>query len=222
LTQGTAPFGWSSLQLAVVVALVYLVLRLLEDHFVIPQLVGHFVRLHPVVVLFGILAGASVAGILGLLLAVPVLAALKIVVLTVLEELRHPPPRQILMLRDRSLLPTLPDWLAAAPARRDVLLIVPPGVVVWDDLPLLQAASRTALDHDVEVLVVTPDPVASSLATAVGLRVVSRLPDGWGADAELLLVLDTSRSAASEWPVPVTSPVGPVRENAAEPKEGVP
>jgi predicted PurR-regulated permease PerM len=222
LTQGTAPFGWSSLQLAVVVALVYLVLRLLEDHFVIPQLVGHFVRLHPVVVLFGILAGASVAGILGLLLAVPVLAALKIVVLTVLEELRHPPPRQILMLRDRSLFPTLPDWLAAAPARRDVLLIVPPGVVVWDDLPLLQAASRTALDHDVEVLVVTPDPVASSLATAVGLRVVSRLPDGWGADAELLLVLDTSRSAASEWPVPVTSPVGPVHENAAEQKEGVP
>jgi hypothetical protein len=118
--------------------------------------------------------------------------------------------------------PTLPDWLAAAPARRDVLLIVPPGVAVWDDLPLLQAASRTALDHDVEVLVVTPDPVASSLATAVGLRVVSRLPDGWGADAELLLVLDTSRSAASEWPVPVTSPVGPVRENAAEPKEGMP
>ncbi len=185
LTQGTTPFGWSSLQLAVVVALVYLVLRLLEDHFVIPQLVGHFVRLHPVVVLFGILAGASLAGIVGLLLAVPVLAALKIVLLTVLEELRHPPPRQIVTLQDRTLLSQLIAWLSA-PARRDVLLLIPPGVLTWDDLPLLQVASRNALEHDVEVLVVTPDPVARSLATAVGLRVVERLPNGWGAQAELL------------------------------------
>ncbi|MDW7982625.1 MAG: AI-2E family transporter [Thermomicrobium sp.] len=185
LTQGSAPFGWSSLQLAVVVALVYLVLRLLEDHFVIPQLVGHFVRLHPVVVLFGVLAGASVAGILGLLLAVPILAALKIVVLTVLEEIRHPPPRQIVTLRDRALLPQLAAWITS-PARRDVLLLVPHGTLAWEDLPALQTVSRNALDHDVELLVVTPDPVASSIATAVGLPVATRLPSGWGARAELI------------------------------------
>ncbi|MCX2727922.1 AI-2E family transporter [Thermomicrobium sp. 4228-Ro] len=197
LTQGTAPFGWSALQLALVVAAVYLVLRILEDHFVIPQLVGHFVRLHPVVVLFGVLAGASVAGILGLLLAVPTLAALKIVVLSVLEELRHPPPRQILALENRSHLCDLPVWIAS-PARRDVVLIVPPGIVEWSDLPLFQDISRNALEHDVEVAVVTPDPVARSLATAVGLPVVSRLPSGWGAEAEVVNALGTTHRAPRE------------------------
>lgn len=204
LTQGSAPFGWSSLQLAVVVALVYLVLRLLEDHFVIPQLVGHFVRLHPVVVLFGVLAGASVAGILGLLLAVPTLAALKIVVLTVLEELRHPPPRQIVSLDDRARLYSLPTWIAS-PARRDVVLVIPPGLLQWSDLPLLRDISRSAFEHDVEVAVVTPDPVAQSLATAVGLPVVTRLPAGWGAEAEIVEVSgpselppDAARETVSE------------------------
>ena len=197
LTQGTAPFGWSSLQLAIVVAVVYLVLRVLEDHFVIPQLVGHFVRLHPVVVLFGVLAGASLAGILGLLLAVPTLAALKIIVLSVLEELRQPPPRQIVTLDDRTRLYDLPAWLAS-PARRDVVLIVPPGIVEWSDLPLFQDISRNALEHDVEVAVVTPDPVATSLATAVGLPVVSRLPTGWGAEAEIVHVAASTDRAPQE------------------------
>lgn len=197
LTQGTAPFGWSSLQLAIVVAVVYLVLRVLEDHFVIPQLVGHFVRLHPVVVLFGVLAGASLAGILGLLLAVPTLAAFKIIVLSVLEELRHPPPRQIVTLDDRTRLYDLPAWLAS-PARRDVVLIVPPGIVEWSDLPLFQDISRNALEHDVEVAVVTPDPVATSLATAVGLPVVSRLPTGWGAEAEIVHVAASTDRAPRE------------------------
>ncbi|MDW8059419.1 MAG: AI-2E family transporter [Thermomicrobium sp.] len=209
LTQGSAPFGWSSLQLAFVVALVYLVLRVLEDHFVIPQLVGHFVRLHPVVVLFGVLAGASVAGILGLVLAVPVLAALKIVVLSVLEELRHPPPRQIVVLEDRASLLALPEWLAA-PARRDIVLVVPSGLLSWDDLPLLQAASRNALEHDVVVAVVTPDPVAESLATAVGLAVVKRLPAGWGADAEIVVPAGAPPSppldAGAREAVPESSP----------------
>jgi len=197
LTQSSAPFGWSSLQLAIVVAVVYLVLRVLEDHFVIPQLVGHFVRLHPVVVLFGVLAGASLAGILGLLLAVPTLAALKIIVLSVLEELRHPPPRQIVTLDDRTRLYDLPAWLAS-PARRDVVLIVPPGIVEWSDLPLFQDISRNALEHDVEVAVVTPDPVATSLATAVGLPVVSRLPTGWGAEAEIVHVAASTDRAPQE------------------------
>jgi len=184
LTQGTAPLGWSSLQLAVIVALVYLVLRLLEDHFVISQLVGEFVRLHSVSVLFGVLAGASVAGILGLLLAVPVLAALKIVVLSVLEELRLPPPRQILVLRDRALLPALPDSIAIAPARREVVPPVPTCVAVRNHRSLCQPASRRAFDHDVEVLVVPPillpvvwpqltADVASRACRAVGARMPS-------------------------------------------------
>lgn len=197
LTQGSAPFGWSSLQLALVVALVYLVLRLLEDHFVIPQLVGHFVRLHPVVVLFGVLAGASVAGILGLLLAVPTLAAAKIVLLTVGETLRHPPPRQIILLRDQAAFPALFARLTSLPAHRDTVLLLPSGVLRWDDLPLLQQVSRLAAEQDMEVKVVTPDPLAHSLATAVGLAVVTHLPVGWGAEAEMIDLSSAAAKAAA-------------------------
>ena len=45
-----------------------------EDHFIIPQVVGHAVHLHPVLVLFAILAGGAIAGPFGLLVGIPVVA----------------------------------------------------------------------------------------------------------------------------------------------------
>ncbi len=185
LAQGSAPFGWSPLELALVVALVYFTLRILEDHFVIPQLVGHFVRLHPVVVIFGVLAGASIAGILGLLLAVPILAALKIVFMAVVEELRHPLPREVVLLRERDELENLAKRVAD-PSRRDIVLLVEPGALTWDDLPRVQALHQAASEHDVLLQVVTPDPVAASIVTAVGLPLVTRAPVEWRQEATLV------------------------------------
>ena len=77
--QGTTPFGWPVWLLVVVVGVVYLVLRQLEDHLIIPNLVGHIVELHPVIVIFAILAGGALAGGLGLLLAVPIAATIRII-----------------------------------------------------------------------------------------------------------------------------------------------
>jgi predicted PurR-regulated permease PerM len=185
LAQGSAPFGWSPLQLALVVALVYFTLRMLEDHFVIPQLVGHFVRLHPVVVIFGVLAGASIAGILGLLLAVPILAALKIVFMSVVEELRHPLPREVILIRGQDALDNLAERIAD-PSRRDIVLLIEPGTVTWDDLPRIQAVHQIAGEHDVQLQVVTPDPGAASIVTAVGLPLVTKAPVEWRQEATLV------------------------------------
>ena len=54
-------------------------LRLSIDQIVGPLILGSAARLHPVVIIFAFLTGAALFGIIGLLLAVPVAASIKIV-----------------------------------------------------------------------------------------------------------------------------------------------
>jgi hypothetical protein len=98
LTQGHAPFGWSSIGLAIAVALTYTVLRQIEDNFVMPFVVGKLVHLHPLVVIFSVLSGATLGGILGLLLAVPVAATIKIVAIYLYRKLNEQPARRLVMI----------------------------------------------------------------------------------------------------------------------------
>ncbi len=56
-----------------------LAFRFLQDYVVSPQLLSTGMKLHPLLVIFGVLAGGSVAGIAGCFLSVPVLATLRIV-----------------------------------------------------------------------------------------------------------------------------------------------
>jgi predicted PurR-regulated permease PerM len=73
-----SPYGWSPLVYAGVVALAYFVLRHAEDYFVIPQVVGRVVELHPLIAMFAIFSGAAIGGVLGMFLAVPAAAVLRI------------------------------------------------------------------------------------------------------------------------------------------------
>lgn len=63
---------------AVIVA--YFVLRQIEDQIVIPQVIGRVVHLDPVVTIFVVLAGERLAGIIGVLLAVPLAAAVRVII----------------------------------------------------------------------------------------------------------------------------------------------
>ena len=65
-------------QVALWVAVFYLVLRQMEDQLVMPIVIGHAVELHPAVNIFAVLAGTAIWGILGALLAIPVAAAIKV------------------------------------------------------------------------------------------------------------------------------------------------
>ncbi|MDT9698577.1 AI-2E family transporter [Streptomyces sp. P17] len=69
---------------------VVLAVQLLEGHVLQPMIQSRTVQMHPAVVMLAITAGASVAGILGMLLSVPLTAA----AFGVLQELRarHAPP----------------------------------------------------------------------------------------------------------------------------------
>jgi predicted PurR-regulated permease PerM len=62
---------------AIWVGVIYLVVQLLESHILTPNIMGTTIGVHPLVVIFAVLAGAQIAGILGMLLVAPVLAMLR-------------------------------------------------------------------------------------------------------------------------------------------------
>ena len=57
------------------VALLYLGIQQLEGHVVVPNVMGRSLRLHPLLVIFGLLAGGEIYGFPGILVALPILAA---------------------------------------------------------------------------------------------------------------------------------------------------
>jgi predicted PurR-regulated permease PerM len=117
LTQGSAPFGWSSIELAIAVAITYTVLRQIEDNFVMPLVVGKLVHLHPLVVIFSVLSGATLAGILGLLLAVPVAAIIKIIAIYLYRKLNQQPARYLVMIEPQN------DWETVVARVREGVLV---------------------------------------------------------------------------------------------------
>jgi len=70
-----------------VVAIVIFIVafRMFQDYVVSPHLMGHGVELHPLMVLFGVFAGAELAGIAGTFLSVPVLALARVLYLRIYE-----------------------------------------------------------------------------------------------------------------------------------------
>jgi predicted PurR-regulated permease PerM len=59
------------------------IFRMVQDYVISPRLMGRGVELHPLLVLFGVFAGAEIAGIAGTFLSVPVLALVRILYLHV-------------------------------------------------------------------------------------------------------------------------------------------
>lgn len=62
---------------AVWVTLLFVGLQQLEGHFVAPQIFGHTLRINPLLVIFALLLGLQVQGIVGALIALPILSVLR-------------------------------------------------------------------------------------------------------------------------------------------------
>ena len=56
-------------------ALLFLGIQQFEGHVVVPNVMGRSLRLHPLLVIFGLLAGGEIYGFPGILVALPLLAA---------------------------------------------------------------------------------------------------------------------------------------------------
>ncbi len=87
-----APWGLSQIWYVAIVAVMYTVLRHAEDYFVIPLVIGRIVKLHPAVVIFSLLTGGALYGLLGVLVAVPVAATLRLVLIYMGAKLRDEDP----------------------------------------------------------------------------------------------------------------------------------
>jgi predicted PurR-regulated permease PerM len=61
------------------VAILFLAIHQVEGHIVVPNVMGSALRLHPLLVIFGLLAGGEIYGLPGALVALPLLAAARAV-----------------------------------------------------------------------------------------------------------------------------------------------
>lgn len=68
------------------VIILFLVIHQIESAIVSPKIIGQRVGLHPLVVIFALLVGGNAAGIIGLLLAVPITASAKALLLYLWEK----------------------------------------------------------------------------------------------------------------------------------------
>lgn len=78
--------------------LVFLVVfRLVQDYVINPHLMAAGVEIHPLAVLFGVLAGEQIAGIEGMFFSVPVIAALRIIVVRMRRQKLEVEPSSVLL-----------------------------------------------------------------------------------------------------------------------------
>lgn len=76
--QPTNPFGLEPWQFSLLVLALMIVIQQLENHLLVPRIMGQALDLNPLVVIIGVFMGASLAGILGAILAAPIIASLKL------------------------------------------------------------------------------------------------------------------------------------------------
>jgi predicted PurR-regulated permease PerM len=78
--------SWPDWQLPLVVAIIYAIGQFLEGNILSPRLVGSSVGLHPVWLIFALLSAGALFGFVGLLVAVPVAAAIGVLVRFALRQ----------------------------------------------------------------------------------------------------------------------------------------
>ena len=78
LFQPSNYMGLEPWQYALVVLGLMVIIQQVENNFLVPRIVGGALDLHPILVIVGVFMGASLAGVLGAILAAPIVASLKL------------------------------------------------------------------------------------------------------------------------------------------------
>ncbi|WP_312521826.1 AI-2E family transporter [Anaerospora sp.] len=66
--------------LAVKVIIFYILIQQIENHLIVPNIMGHTIDLHPILVVVSLLIGGHIYGVVGMMLAVPVTALLRVII----------------------------------------------------------------------------------------------------------------------------------------------
>ncbi|MDP3988549.1 MAG: AI-2E family transporter [Candidatus Levybacteria bacterium] len=89
LVTNTSSFSLPPLQTAMLVAAIYIFVRQVQDYLITPHIMGKITKLHPLIILFAVIAGGHLMGILGLILAVPIAATLRILLEFFLDKINE-------------------------------------------------------------------------------------------------------------------------------------
>lgn len=89
LSGGVHNFQLGVLETILAVVGVYYGAQLIQDYILSPSILGKAVKLHPLIILFAALAGGNLGGILGLILAVPIAATIKIIFEFALDKINN-------------------------------------------------------------------------------------------------------------------------------------
>lgn len=87
ISGGISTFYFPIFQVVILILVVYAVTRYIQDYAISPFVIGKATHLHPVVILFSVVAGEHLYGILGVILAVPVAASIKIIYTFIFERI---------------------------------------------------------------------------------------------------------------------------------------
>jgi predicted PurR-regulated permease PerM len=100
--QGSTVLNISNGWFAVLVIGINFVVQQVENNYLVPRIMGQSLNLHPIVVLIAAIIGAHVAGVLGILLAAPTVATLRILAEYIYRRLLDLPPFPDLTVEDQS------------------------------------------------------------------------------------------------------------------------
>jgi predicted PurR-regulated permease PerM len=122
LIQGSVYLPISHLAFAGLIILFYILVQQVENNLIVPRVLGAALELPPLVVLTGIVVGTSVGGILGALLATPVIASGREVLHYLYCKLQDQEPIQIEYTAPEPGAPPRGNWLSSQLAQVQYLI----------------------------------------------------------------------------------------------------
>jgi predicted PurR-regulated permease PerM len=113
LIQGSAYLPISNLAFAGLIILFYVLVQQVENNLIVPRVLGNALELPPLIILTGIVVGASVGGILGALLATPVIATGRVILHYVYRKMLGQEPIQVEDATPETGTPPSGNWLSS-------------------------------------------------------------------------------------------------------------
>jgi len=95
ISGGFSHFSFGYFETILLTLVVYYITRQIQDYFIFPLVFSHTTKLHPLIILFSVLVGEHLYGILGVILAIPVAASIKIVYGFILDKINEAERKEI-------------------------------------------------------------------------------------------------------------------------------
>jgi predicted PurR-regulated permease PerM len=171
MTQGGNAWGWSPIILGIAVVIVFTILRQAQDNVIGPLVLGKVIDMHPVAVIFFVLAGAALAGLGGLLLAVPVAAVVRIILEFVFQKLREEGPRAIVPVSATATWEDIARELRHVSTER-AMLVAPAAPPALHDPATYRLMTVVAHEAEIRLALMTDDETSLALARQFGIETI--------------------------------------------------